>query len=49
MYIIVRNLLVILLWLGIIISVFLGNYPSAILSMMVLLFFKLSDIEDKIG
>ena len=47
MYVILRNLLVIFLWLGIIISIFLGNYASAILSMLIILLFKLSDIEDK--
>ena len=46
--IVLRNVLIILLWLSIIITSILGNYGSAILSMMILLFFKLSDIEDKI-
>ena len=46
--IVLRNALVILLWISIVISSLLGNYGSAILSMMILLFFKLSDIEDKI-
>lgn len=49
MFVIIRNVLAIILWIGIVISVFLGNYPSAILSMMILIFFRLSDIEDKLG
>lgn len=43
-----KNILVILLWISIVISSLLGNYPNAILSMLIILFFKLSDIEDKL-
>lgn len=43
-----RMVLVILLWISVIISSLTGNYPSAILSMLIILFFKLSEVEEKL-